>query len=233
MEGICYAGVMNFDPFSWASRFAPEHVLHRWLRVGAAVLCGGFLLHRVSLYSRYYNPWLWGVESGIYVVVLLAYLQRTDPRSRSRGVYEIIIPVVATLFPFSLLLTPVHPAVRQQPGLQETVFWAMTLATGFTVWALWYLRCSFSITVEVRELVTTGPYRLVRHPVYLGEIIAVGAVCLWRFSATNLVLWVVFTALQLLRARLEERKLAATIPAYSDYARHHWWFWRYRHPGGG
>ena len=218
---------MNFDPFAWMAQLIPERDLHRWLRYGAASLCGIFLLHRVSLFSHYHNPWLWGTETGIYVVVFMAYLQRADPRVRARGVREVMVPVIATLFPFLLLLSSAHPVVAQRPGLQETVFWVMTLATGFTVWALWCLRRSFSITVEVRELVTFGPYRLVRHPVYLGEIIAVAAVCLWRFSTINVVLWVVFAALQLVRARMEEHKLAAAIPEYSDYARRRWWFWRY------
>lgn len=217
---------MNFDPFGWALRRFPEHLLHGWLKIGAAVLCGGFLIHRLVQFPHYQNPWLWGVESGVFVIVLLAYLLRVDPLARSQGVREIVIPVVATLLPFALLLAPVHPFIQHQPVLLEVIFWTMTLATGFTVWALWHLRQAFSITVEARVLVTQGPYRLVRHPVYLGEIIAVAAVCLWRFSLINVVLCAMFITLQLMRAGMEERKLTAAIPAYADYARRRWWFRR-------
>ena len=50
----------------------------------------------------------------------------------------------------------------------------MCLAVGIT-WALYslsYLGRRFSIVPEARGLVTSGPYRLTRHPIYLGEIIA-------------------------------------------------------------
>ena len=50
----------------------------------------------------------------------------------------------------------------------------MFLACGIT-WALYslsYLGRRFSIVPEARGLVIDGPYRLARHPIYLGEILA-------------------------------------------------------------
>ena len=98
---------------------------------------------------------------------------------------------------------------------------------------MWTLRKSFSITVEVRELVTNGPYRWIRHPVYLGEVLAAAAVTVWRFSFLNLAVLSFFVVLQLLRARLEEEKLARNIPAYKEYARKVWWGWGQSSAEGG
>jgi protein-S-isoprenylcysteine O-methyltransferase Ste14 len=219
---------MTFDPFAWAERHVAGPTLHRAIRYAAAVLCAGFLLHRVLQFPLYRNAWLWAAETAVYAVVLLAYLLRADPKERSRGASEILLPAVATLLPFTLLFTPVHPRVLGTAALQDVIFWVMAAATAFAVWGLWNLRRCFSITVEARGVVGTGPYRFVRHPVYLGEIIAAAAVASWRFSLVNVFLWSCFVALQLARARLEERKLSAAFPGYSDCARRTWWFWSAR-----
>lgn len=72
---------------------------------------------------------------------------------------------------------------------------------------------------EGGALVTCGMYRHVRHPIYSGALLAgigfvVATGSLWRLIALVL-LAVLFTV----KARLEERELCATYPAYDDYAR--------------
>lgn len=100
----------------------------------------------------------------------------------------------------------------------------MTVATFLTVWGIWTLRRSFSITVDARTMVVAGPYRLVRHPVYLGEMLATAGVAVLHFSPLNLLLVFCFITLQLVRARMEERKLSCNFPEYSCYARKTFWF---------
>lgn len=78
-------------------------------------------------------------------------------------------------------------------------------------------RC-FGVLPEARGLVTHGPYRLVRHPLYLGEFAAMGGLLLASPTLRNLSAGVVFVAAQLTRMRLEERALTKEFPEYSDYA---------------
>ena len=89
----------------------------------------------------------------------------------------------------------------------------------FAAWSLLTLGRCFSIMPEVRGLVRRGPYRLVRHPVYLGEILATFGVLLPILSPRNVAIFVAFCALQLWRTRYEEEALTAAYPEYADYRR--------------
>jgi len=216
---------MTFDPFALAGRLLPEATLHRLIRTFMVLLLGAFLLHRLSQYRLFAVKALWLAETLLFSVLIIAYLFRSAPVHRSRGVREIIIPLVGSALPFFLLISPPNPAITASPPLFYGLLWGMAAATLLTVWGMWSLRSSFSITVEARQLVTSGPYRLVRHPIYCGEILAAATVAAIRFSAVNVVLLLLFSTLQLWRTRMEEAKLAAVFPAYREFAGRSWWFW--------
>lgn len=78
-------------------------------------------------------------------------------------------------------------------------------------------RC-FGILPEARGLVTRGPYRLVRHPVYLGELAACAGLALAALGPWNVACLVVLCAAQWVRMGLEERALAREFPEYRAYA---------------
>jgi protein-S-isoprenylcysteine O-methyltransferase Ste14 len=79
-------------------------------------------------------------------------------------------------------------------------------------------RC-FGVLPDVRGLVMRGPYRLVRHPLYLGELLAaLGIAAGARHWPIALGAWVVCLALQLVRTHYEESTLRAEFPEYQTYA---------------
>jgi protein-S-isoprenylcysteine O-methyltransferase Ste14 len=218
----------EFDPFGWLERYFSAPTLHLMIRGGIMVILLVFLIHRITSYNLYWFKPLWVAETIIFVVFLISYAIRRDPVSRSRGVREILIPLAGGVLPFTLLFSPSHPLMTGSITHVTIIFIWMTFATCLTIWGLWTLRRSFSITVEARELVAGGPYRFVRHPVYLGEMLTGAAVAVLRFSPVNLALLLLFVAIQLYRARMEENKLALVFPAYSVYAARSLWFWPHR-----
>jgi protein-S-isoprenylcysteine O-methyltransferase Ste14 len=78
-------------------------------------------------------------------------------------------------------------------------------------------RC-FGILPEARGLVTRGPYRLVRHPVYLGELGAFAGLVIAAPTKWNVATALVILGAQLVRMRLEERALEREFPQYAAYA---------------
>lgn len=187
--------------------------LWRW---GGVLLFAGLVVQKVGVRERYANQVLWGLETGIFAVIALSYALRRPLRSSARGVGEILVPVLGGVWPFLLLGTP-----RGDFGLahQGGILTVMCLGTGLALWAYVTLRHAFTILVEARELVSCGPYRWIRHPIYAGQLVTALAVVVWRFSALNVVLFLVFALIQVYRARAEERKLEGAFPAYGEYRR--------------
>jgi protein-S-isoprenylcysteine O-methyltransferase Ste14 len=214
-----------FDPFVRLEKLLSPHTAHLVLRLAVIGVLIVFLAHRITQYRDYFFKPLWVVESLIFVVFIIAYAVRSDPVDRSRGAQEIVVPLVGAVLPFGLLFSRPAPFVVGHHGWLYLVFGWMTLATCFTIWGLWALRRSFSITVEARPVVTGGPYRWIRHPVYLGEMLTAAAVTVWRLSAPEVGIFIVFVFVQVVRARWEERKLACAFPEYAVFARTSRWFW--------
>ncbi|HVY61332.1 MAG TPA: isoprenylcysteine carboxylmethyltransferase family protein, partial [Planctomycetota bacterium] len=162
-------------------------------------------------------PVFW-LEVAVIATVVLAYLSRRPALRRADAPLEVILPLVATALPFGLALGPAGPRIAPAIGLTMSAGLALSLA------GLLSLRRSFSILVEVRDLVVSGPYRWLRHPIYAGEIVACAGVLALRFSALTAAVFAAFVAVQVARALLEERKLSRALPAYAEYAKRTWRF---------
>jgi protein-S-isoprenylcysteine O-methyltransferase Ste14 len=70
---------------------------------------------------------------------------------------------------------------------------------------------------EARELVITGPYRLVRHPLYLAEAIATIGSVIQFLSVWTVVLLALQLMFQLRRIENEEVILTKAFPHYAVY----------------
>jgi protein-S-isoprenylcysteine O-methyltransferase Ste14 len=99
---------------------------------------------------------------------------------------------------------------------------AVAAGLAFAVWGRVFLGRNWSGRVELKEdhsLVRAGPYRLVRHPIYTGMLLAVAGTALaigeWRgVLAFALALFGI-----LFRIRAEEREMHRTFPEYERYRR--------------
>ncbi|MBL8055569.1 MAG: isoprenylcysteine carboxylmethyltransferase family protein [Anaerolineales bacterium] len=98
-----------------------------------------------------------------------------------------------------------------------------TLGFALFSWAM-AANAFFSTVVRVladrgHTVCTTGPYRFVRHPGYVGAILQALAAPLLLGSLWGLVLGGLAAVLIVVRTALEDRTLRAELAGYADYAR--------------
>jgi protein-S-isoprenylcysteine O-methyltransferase Ste14 len=92
-------------------------------------------------------------------------------------------------------------------GAVVLVVAARALGPGFT---------PFPRPRDAGQLVDTGPYAVVRHPVYTGGILLFAGIS-FALSPWALVGTAALAVLWALKSRVEERFLAARYPAYAEY----------------
>jgi protein-S-isoprenylcysteine O-methyltransferase Ste14 len=89
------------------------------------------------------------------------------------------------------------------------------------VWALAIMRLSrLNVLPDVRddaELVRSGPYRYIRHPMYTSLLMMTGAMVASLFSVIRLVIWAVLLVNLLVKLSHEEKLLAARFAEYEHY----------------
>ena len=107
--------------------------------------------------------------------------------------------------------------------LNITGFILIVLGYAFAVWALVENRF-FSATVRIQTdrghvVCDSGPYRIVRHPGYVGNILPLPGIVLALGSVWTLIPAAVGLILIVIRTALEDRTLQEELPGYRDYAR--------------
>jgi protein-S-isoprenylcysteine O-methyltransferase Ste14 len=85
-----------------------------------------------------------------------------------------------------------------------------------SVWARLSLGRNMGFVPAQREIVTTGAYRFVRHPIYTGLILSYLAVLLRIYSSRNATLLAVAVFWMLVKSFVEESFLRAD-PQYAAY----------------
>jgi protein-S-isoprenylcysteine O-methyltransferase Ste14 len=81
----------------------------------------------------------------------------------------------------------------------------------FAIWARWHLGGNWSTVVSIREehdLICTGPYRTVRHPIYTGLLLAMTGTVLIVGECRALMAFAIALASFYLKARKEDAWLA-------------------------
>jgi protein-S-isoprenylcysteine O-methyltransferase Ste14 len=158
-----------------------------------------------------------GLTGAFMILLATAYLTRIRATERAQGFLQRSFP----LFVFLASIVGMG-LVQSHPGsppfyLATAGLLLAPLGLCLSIWSVWHLRNSFSILVEARRTVASGPYRYVRHPLYLGEALTMLGLCLLIGTGIALIFWAGFTGLQLARARIEEKKLSRALPDYPAY----------------
>ncbi len=190
-----------------------------------------------AYYARYHYTlteirWLWSwrlaiwiLETAILAGYVLAWLTRDRATNVARGFMEVVFPLVVAGLPFVIVMTPytfdewMHASSPMHMTLLGTITALLLVGELVNVVGLLTLRRSFTIMTEARTLIRGGIYRFIRHPLYAGQFITFLGYTLLHLQPATLGLFIFFVTAQVLRAKIEEQKLAAAFPEYAEYQR--------------
>ena len=147
-----------------------------------------------------------------FLLIIGFFTRKKEILNESMNWKETFLPYFVMVIPFFFIIFP-------KP-------YYLTITAGFKfygflwiIFSLMYLRRYFSIEVEIRGHQTRGPYRLMRHPLYYGELILILSEIL---NTMNIYAFFLFLGLVIVicyRVYLEEQKFISFVPEYSEYSK--------------
>jgi len=152
-----------------------------------------------------------GTIAAINLTAGLLFIARRRPRARAAVREDALCVGSVVMSGVALELAPAYP---QWPPPAAWLFVAGGL---MALSSLWVLGRSFGVFPAFRGLVSRGPFALIRHPIYLAELIMVAACSLAASSLLGLAPLALAIGLVVIRIAVEERLLRQQ-PAYGDYA---------------
>jgi protein-S-isoprenylcysteine O-methyltransferase Ste14 len=182
-------------------------------------------------------PAAW-ILSLLYGVVLLAYavwgtlkapdlLEERSQVARNVKVWDKVIMAIYTVLLLATLVLAGLDVGRvrwsQMPVALEVLgLVGIVLSAGLIFWTI-LSNAYLGRMVRIQEdrghqVVTGGPYRYVRHPMYVGIILLFPCMTLFLGSWWALVPASLIAMLMVVRTALEDRTLRAELPGYAEYA---------------
>lgn len=148
---------------------------------------------------------------------VLMTISRLPPKGTAKGIEPRITAIAGT---FLILVTMLLTSAVESEAAQVVALFLIFSGTVSSIFCLYWLGRSFSIMATARRLVTSGPYSIVRHPLYVCEAAFVLGTVISHFSVPMAIVGLLQFLLQYRRARNEEAILRQTFPEYEEYARH-------------
>jgi len=156
------------------------------------------------------------LTAAFIILVIYLYFRRGSAIATTRSFPAKIIAVFAFVLPF--VIPFLGSVTRLDPVMLVISNAVMAAGLAFSLAALYALGRSFSIIPQTRDLVVHGPYRLVRHPLYVGEIVQYLGLALAGMTIPKALVVLLLVVCQVYRSIQEEKLLTDTFPEYLDYA---------------
>ncbi len=182
---------------------------------------------------RFVEGWVFLAVFGGASLAITVYLAKKDPALLERRTQagpiaekERAQKVIQGLASLVFLTTLLVPALDHRFGWSHAPLLAVfvgdaLVAVGFLLVFVVFRENTFtSSVIEVaaeQRVIETGPYAMVRHPMYVGGLVLVAGIPLALGSLVGLLTFPPFAAVVVWRLLDEERFLASHLPGYSAY----------------
>ncbi|MBI5575994.1 MAG: isoprenylcysteine carboxyl methyltransferase [Deltaproteobacteria bacterium] len=187
---------------------------NRWMQIFAKVVPASyfalacFAFWKSFLQTGKLTSLFWMLSEGI-VVVLIVFRRPSSAVSKSPWDW---FAGIAGSFLILMVRPTGHAVAPDAAG-----FTLQLLGTGFQIYGKTALGRSFGIVAANRGVVVDGPYRWVRHPIYLGYLVTHAGFLLSNWSPRNLAVYAAAYFFQAARIFAEERVLLGD-GKYREYA---------------
>ncbi len=214
---------------------SPRH----WLRLVVVYLLVPLILFLCGGDLGWWQAWLYSmliVATGIGGRMwaerrhpgITAERQNMEKVQGAKGWDKVLAPLMALSVSFPLVIVA---------GLDHRFGWSprfplWTIVVGFLLIAVGYAFAAwalienrfFSSVVRIQVdrghvVCDSGPYRIVRHPGYAGNVLALPGMVLGLSSTWTLIPAAVALIIAVIRTVLEDQALQNELPGYRDYAR--------------
>src|SRR3954463_4840542 len=153
-----------------------------------------------------------------YLLLALLTLMRPPAKAHADGLLPRIAAFVGTYMPWTI---PFFGKTDQAlPNLASTA--CVLIGMVMVLVTIRHLGRSFSLVPQARNVVQTGPYRWIKHPLYLAEEIAILGVVLQYLTPVTVIVLVLHIGVQVCRIYYEEDLLRRNCPEYSGYEASRW-----------
>jgi protein-S-isoprenylcysteine O-methyltransferase Ste14 len=213
----------------------PKYVLKNIIRfAGFLVLLGIFIFVPAGTLS-YWQGWVFLAAFGFALAFFMLYGMLRDPnmlKERSQKAknvkhWDTVILNIYTVF--LVIMVVLAPLDGGRFHWSHVPVWVNMLGLGLMIPSfallMWVTVTNTYLSRYVRiqddrghQVVTSGPYRFVRHPMYASNILFFPSIPLLLGSWWALIPAVIIMGLFTLRTYLEDKTLQAELPGYKEYA---------------
>jgi protein-S-isoprenylcysteine O-methyltransferase Ste14 len=192
--------------------------------------------------TGYFGGWLYFAEMVAISALLGAHMARVDPgllRERLKPPVQkdqpladklILIPVLLLIFG-GMAFMAADAARWRWSNMPPEIQWAGAVLLLLTIAFMYWVMRTNSYAAPVvkiqkergQTVISTGPYRIVRHPLYLGALFYAAATSLVLGSWWGLVTVPLLAFAFAVRIGIEEKTLREGLEGYDDYARRVRW----------
>jgi protein-S-isoprenylcysteine O-methyltransferase Ste14 len=213
------------------TRLSPQQLRRMVVgRLLAALIALGAIFFLSAGTIRYWEAWVYMAVLFIPMSFFAVYLLRYNPallerRMKMREVEPQQRRIIAVSI-VVLLAAGMLPGLDKRFGWSSVPTWLVLAADvifllGYLLFVLTLRENEYAArTVEVEQqqrVITTGPYAIVRHPLYLASILMYGFTPLALGSYWGLVPIAFFPVILIARILNEEKVLLRELPGYAEY----------------
>jgi protein-S-isoprenylcysteine O-methyltransferase Ste14 len=178
----------------------------------------------------YWQAWIFLAVFMISIAAIFIYLAKNDPdllarrvktaeKTKTQKIIRFLVNVTFTVVIVASVLD--HRFAWSAISLRVVLVGDTLVVLGMLIIFLVFRENTFTAqTVEVeagQKVISTGPYALVRHPMYVGGLVFILGIPLSLGSWWGLFIVVLFTPVMVWRILDEEKLLAKGLPGYAEY----------------